>query len=200
MFEISDGQSYFACLSKTVRSLPFETIDRVGDLLLDAYENGRTIYLFGNGGSAALASHFACDLGKGTVDGTKKRFRVIALTDNVPLMTAWANDSRYEDIFAEQLANFVQKDDIAFAISGSGNSQNVLNALKCARDAEAITIGLAGYRGGRMKELCDMCLIIPSENMQIIEDLQLSVAHALFTAVRRKLSAENLSKFASQGI
>ena len=78
MFEISDGQSYFACLSKTVRSLPFETIDRVGDLLLDAYENGRTIYLFGNGGSAALASHFACDLGKGTVDGSKKRFRVIA--------------------------------------------------------------------------------------------------------------------------
>src|ERR1700683_51149 len=115
------------------------------------------IYLFGNGGSAALASHFACDLGKGTIDGSRKRFRVLALTDNVPLMTAWANDSRYEDIFAEQLANFVRKDDIAFAISGSGNSQNVLNALELAREAEATTIGLAGYRGGRVEGIWRRC-------------------------------------------
>jgi D-sedoheptulose 7-phosphate isomerase len=115
-------------------------------------------------------------------------------------MTAWANDSRYEDIFAEQLANFVRKDDIAFAISGSGNSQNVLNALELAREAEATTIGLAGYSGGRMKELCDVCMIVPSDNMQIIEDLHLCVAHALFSGVRRGLSAKDLSKFASQGM
>jgi len=200
MLEISNAHSYFASLSQTVRKLPFETIDRVCDLLLDAYENGRMIYLFGNGGSAALASHFACDLGKGTIDGSRKRFRVLALTDNVPLMTAWANDSRYEDIFAEQLANFVRKDDVAFAISGSGNSQNVLNALELAREAEATTIGLAGYSGGRMKELCDVCMIVPSDNMQIIEDLHLCVAHALFSGVRRGLSAKDLSKFASQGM
>ena len=200
MLEISNAHSYFASLSQTVRKLPFETIDRVCDLLLDAYENGRMIYLFGNGGSAALASHFACDLGKGTIDGSRKRFRVLALTDNVPLMTAWANDSRYEDIFAEQLANFVRKDDIAFAISGSGNSQNVLNALELAREAEATTISLAGYSGGRMKELCDVCMIVPSDNMQIIEDLHLCVAHALFSGVRRRLSANDLSKFASQGM
>lgn len=200
MLEISNAQSYFACLSQTVRRLPFETIDRVCDLLLDAYENGRMIYLFGNGGSAALASHFACDLGKGTINESKKRFRVLALTDNVPLMTAWANDAKYEDIFAEQLANFVRKDDVAFAISGSGNSQNVLNALKLAREAEATTIGLVGYRGGRMKELCDVCVTVPSDNMQIIEDLHLCVAHALFSAVRRKLSVEDLHKFAAQGM
>jgi D-sedoheptulose 7-phosphate isomerase len=200
MLEISNAHSYFASLSQTVRKLPFETIDRVCDVLLDAYENGRMIYLFGNGGSAALASHFACDLGKGTIDGSKKRFRVLALTDNVPLMTAWANDSRYEDIFAEQLANFVRKDDVAFAISGSGNSQNVLNALELARESEATTIGLVGYSGGRMKELCDVCMIVPSDNMQIIEDLHLCVAHALFSGVRRRLSAKDLSKFASQGM
>jgi D-sedoheptulose 7-phosphate isomerase len=200
MLEISNAHSYFACLSQTVRRLPFETIDRVCDLLLDAYENGRMIYLFGNGGSAALASHFACDLGKGTIDGSKKRFRVLALTDNVPLITAWANDSRYEDIFAEQLANFVRKDDVAFAISGSGNSQNVLNALELAREAGATTIGLVGYSGGRMKELCDVSMIVPSHNMQIIEDLHLCVAHALFSGVRRRLSANDLSKFASQGM
>jgi len=146
------------------------------------------IYLFGNGGSAALASHFACDLGKGTANGTGKRFRVLALTDNVPLMTAWSNDSKYEDIFAEQLSNFVQRDDIAFAISGSGNSPNVLRALTLARSTGAITVGLTGYQGGKMKELCDQCMIVPSDNMQIIEDLHLCVAHAIFTVVRRKLS------------
>ena len=199
MFEIGNAQSYFACLSQTVRRLPFETIDRVSDLLLDAYENSRMIYVFGNGGSAALASHFACDLGKGTINSSKKRFRVLALTDNVPLMTAWANDSRYEDIFAEQLTNFIREDDVAFAISGSGNSPNVLNALKFARETKATTIGLAGYSGGSMKELCDICMMVPSENMQIIEDLHLCIAHALFSAVRRKLSAEDLSKSAAQG-
>jgi D-sedoheptulose 7-phosphate isomerase len=200
MLEIGNAQSYFARLSQTVRRLPFETIDSVCDLLLDAYDNGRMIYLFGNGGSAALASHFACDLGKGTINGSKKRFRVLALTDNVPLMTAWANDSRYEDIFAEQLANFVREDDIAFAISGSGNSKNVLNALKLAREARATTVGLAGYQGGGMKDLCDICMVVPSDNMQIIEDLHLCVAHALFNAIRQKLSAEDRSKFAFQGM
>src|ERR1700683_3598925 len=118
------------------------------------------IDFFWNGGSAALDSHFVCDLGKGTIDGSRKRVRVLALTDNVPLMTAWANDSRYEDIFAEQLANFVRKYDIAFAISGSGNSQNVLNALELAREAEATTIGLAGSSGGREKGLCDVWQIV----------------------------------------
>ncbi len=200
MFEIGNAHSYFACLSQTVRRLPFETIDRVSNLLLDAYENSRMIYIFGNGGSAALASHFACDLGKGTINTSKKRFRVLALTDNVPLMTAWANDSRYENIFAEQLANFIREDDVAFAISGSGNSPNVLNALKFAREARATTVGLAGYKGGRMKELCNVCMMVPSDNMQIIEDLHLCIAHALFSAVRQKLSAEDLSKSAAQGM
>lgn len=200
MLEIGNAQSYFACLSQTVRRLQFEAVDRVCDLLLDAYDNGRMIYLFGNGGSAALASHFACDLGKGTINGSEQRFRVLALTDNVPLMTAWANDSRYEDIFAEQLANFVRKDDVAFAISGSGNSRNVLNALKLAREARATTVGLTGHQGGAMKELCDICMVVPSDNMQIIEDIHLCIAHAVFSAVRRKLSADDRSKFASQGM
>jgi len=188
MTEIPNASSYFGALSGTIEDLPFATIDQIAESLLRAHDRGRMIYLFGNGGSAALASHFACDLGKGTANGTGKRFRVLALTDNVPLMTAWSNDSKYEDIFAEQLSNFVQRDDIAFAISGSGNSPNVLRALRLARSAGAITIGLTGYQGGKMKELCDQCMIVPSDNMQIIEDLHLCVAHAIFTVVRRKLS------------
>ncbi|HET8825931.1 MAG TPA: SIS domain-containing protein [Terriglobales bacterium] len=168
--------------------MPFDDVDRVANLLVRAYEQERSIFLFGNGGSAALASHFACDLGKGTVNGSKKRFRVMALTDNVPLMTAWANDSKYEDIFAEQLANFVRPYDIAFAVSASGNSPNVLQALRTAKSAGAMTVGLSGFAGGKMRALCDACIVIPCDNMQIIEDLHLCVAHSLFTCVRAKIT------------
>jgi D-sedoheptulose 7-phosphate isomerase len=187
MQEIASVESYFRLLSMTAGQLPFEAIEEVAATLVQAYESERTIYLFGNGGSAALASHMACDLGKGTVNGSKKRFRVMSLTSNEAMMTAWANDSNYHDIFAEQLANFVAPGDVALAISCSGNSANVLNALRVARQARATTVGLAGFQGGKMKELCDQCLIVPSDNMQIIEDLHLCAAHAVFTAVRRKV-------------
>jgi D-sedoheptulose 7-phosphate isomerase len=187
MNSITNAQSYFSVLAQTVDRLPYAVIDRVADVLLQAHENGRGVYLFGNGGSAALASHLACDLGKGTVNGHPKRFRVIAFTDNVPLMTAWANDARYEDIFAEQLKNFVRPRDVVFAISASGNSPNVLNALRVARRAGAINIGLTGFHGGLLRGLCDICMIVPSDNMQVIEDLHLSIAHALFTSIRQKL-------------
>jgi D-sedoheptulose 7-phosphate isomerase len=186
MTEIPNVSSYFSHLSQTVNKLDFGIIEQIVHTILRAYNRDQMIYLFGNGGSAALASHLACDLGKGTVNGGK-RLRALALTDNVPLMTAWANDSKYEDIFAEQLSNLVQRDDVAFAISASGNSPNVLRALKVARHAGAITVGLTGFQGGKMRELCDQCMIVPCNNMQIIEDLHLSVAHSVFTAVRRSL-------------
>jgi D-sedoheptulose 7-phosphate isomerase len=184
---ITQCRPYFELLSKTIRSLPFEQVDSVADILVRAYERQRTIFIFGNGGSAALASHFACDLGKGTVNGSRKRFRVMALTDNVPLMTAWANDSKYEDIFCEQLTNFAAPGDIAFAISASGNSPNVLKALRVAKQAGSITAGLTGFSGGRMRPLCDVCIVVPCDNMQIIEDLHLCLAHSLFTCVRSKI-------------
>ena len=167
-----------------MRALPFDQMEGVAKVLLRAYEQQSTVFLFGNGGSAALASHFACDLGKGTANGLKKRFRVLALTDNVPLLTAWANDLNYEDVFSEQLRNFAAPGDVAFAISASGNSRNVLKALRVARQAGSITAGLTGFSGGRMRALCDACIVIPCENMQMIEDLQLSVAHSLFTCLR----------------
>lgn len=185
--EILDAHSYFWHLSRVADKIPLATIDRIAGILVSAYNSGRTVYIFGNGGSAALASHLACDLGKGTINGTARRFRVMALTDNVPLMTAWANDSQFEDIFAEQLLNFVELDDVAFAISGSGNSPNILRALRAARGAGAITVGLTGFQGGRMKDLCDQCTIVPSDNMQIIEDMHLCAAHALFTTVRQRI-------------
>src|SRR5437667_12594341 len=116
--------------------------------MFQAYQKQHTVFVFGNGGSAALASHLACDLGKGTVNCSPRRFKVMALTDNVALMTAWANDSHYENIFSEQLANFARPQDVAFAISASGNSANVLKALNAARQSGLITAGLTGFHGG----------------------------------------------------
>ncbi len=196
MKEIAGVEPYFAVLSRAIAKLPYETINRVSDALVKAYESENSIYLFGNGGSAALASHLACDLGKGTVNGSKKRFRVMSLTSNVPLITAWANDLSYGDIFAEQLKNFIRAGDIALAISGSGNSANVLKALQVARQSGAITLGLAGFEGGKMKDLCDICVVVPSDNMQIIEDLHVCVSHAVFTCIRGKLGNSAVAAFA----
>src|SRR5215467_6976703 len=182
-------RSYFENYHRVVAELPYEKIEQVADALHRAYQHNRRVFLFGNGGSAALASHFACDLGKGTIPAGNrhKRFRVLSLTDNIPLITAWANDLSYEHVFAEQLRNFLQPGDIAFGISGSGCSPNVLRALEAARESHAFTIGLTGFDGGKMPGLCDPCIIIPSHNMQIIEDFQLSITHALFTTIRHRI-------------
>lgn len=191
---IRSSQEYFDMYQQVVAALPHSAIEQAIDELVRAYAHGKTVFIFGNGGSAALASHFACDLGKGTVIGNNghKRFRVMALTDNVPLITAWANDSCYDLIFAQQMQNFVSAGDLAFAISGSGNSPNVLRALHVARDAKATTVGLTGFKGGKMKSLCDVCLTVPSDNMQIIEDFHISVTHAIFSVVRDRILENTL--------
>jgi D-sedoheptulose 7-phosphate isomerase len=185
--EANGCETYLRSVASVLRQLPFALIDSVTEALWKAYLEGKTVYVFGNGGSAALASHCACDLGKGTTTNGNRRFRVLALTDNIPLMTAWANDASYDDIFAEQLTPFIDKGDIALAISGSGNSPNVLKALLVARQAGAFTIGLTGFQGGKMKRLCDLCIIVPSDNMQVIEDLHVSVNHSIFTALRSRM-------------
>ncbi len=183
-----DVPSYLQELSSTIQRLPVQSINRLAEVLLGAYARSRTIYLFGNGGSAALASHLSCDLGKGTVPGGGgRRLRAVALTDNVALITAWANDARYDSIFSEQLENLLDPGDVAFAISASGNSPNILAGLSLARRAGAVTAGVAGFQGGKMKTLCDICVVVPSENMQIIEDLHLSIAHAVFRVVRQRM-------------
>jgi D-sedoheptulose 7-phosphate isomerase len=196
--EITRSETYFLGVESVLRHLPFALIDRVADALWHAYLEDRAVYVFGNGGSAALASHCACDLGKGTVINGNRRFRVLALTDNVPLMTAWANDACYDDVFAEQLIPLINKGDVALAISGSGNSPNVLKALHAAREAGAFTIGLTGFQGGKMKPLCDLCVIIPSDNMQVIEDLHVSVSHSVFIFLRSRMHAAAESSIRQQ--
>ena len=186
-----DVASYLEELSATIKNLPVCAIDDLVRIFLQAYQRDRTIFLFGNGGSASLASHMCCDLGKGTAPASGKRLRAIALTDNAALITAWANDTSYENIFAEQLENLLRPGDVAFAISGSGNSPNILAALEYARRARATTCGITGFEGGKMKPLCDACVVVPSANMQIIEDLHLSIAHSVFRALRHEIDAMN---------
>lgn len=182
-------QEYYAAHQFVAARLPYPDINAAINEILSAHERGASIFTLGNGGSAALASHFACDLGKGTLVRLKsnKRFRVISLTDNVPLITAWANDHGYEHVFAEQLENLVESNDVVFAISGSGNSPNVLRALEVAKHHGARTIGLAGFEGGKMKSLCDVCVILPSDNMEVIEDFHLSMTHAISSVIRRRI-------------
>ncbi len=189
---MADSRSYFTNLSRALSTMPHTKVEQVAEKLHYAYEEGRKVLVFGNGGSASLASHFATDLCKGTAmsGNPNKRFKVISLTDNVPLLTAWANDTSYDQVFAEQIRTFIAAGDIAFAISGSGNSPNVLHGLQAAREAGAFTIGLGGFQGGKMKPMCDLSVIIPSDNMQIIEDVHTSVTHALFTLVRHRIEVK----------
>jgi D-sedoheptulose 7-phosphate isomerase len=187
--EILDARKYFEQLQRVAKGLSHGPINQIADALVKAYESGRMVYLFGNGGSASLASHLACDLGKGTAScNGGRRFRVVALTDNLATLTAWANDSSYEDVFSEQLRNVVEPRDVAFAISGSGNSKNVLKALHTARDAGATTVGISGFQGGAMRSQCDICAVVPSDDLQIIEDLHLAMAHAIFRMVYSRMS------------
>jgi D-sedoheptulose 7-phosphate isomerase len=187
--KIVNSRDYFEVHGAVTTRLPYAQIDQIGEELWRAYQEQRKVFLFGNGGNAALACHFACDLGKGTVvpEVNHQRFQVLSLTNNVALLTAIANDLSYEEIFAEQLRSHAGAGDIAFGISASGNSPNILRALEVSRELGGINIGLSGFQGGKMKALCDYCAIIPSDNMQIIEDLQLSIAHALFTCLRQRI-------------
>jgi D-sedoheptulose 7-phosphate isomerase len=187
--KIFKAKHYFEELQGVVASICRDGLDQIADVVMEVYESGGTVFTFGNGGSAALASHFACDLGKGTAYcNGGKRLRVLALTDNLSILTAWANDASYEAVFSEQLKNFARPQDLAFAISGSGNSRNVLNALRVARDLGARTVGISGFQGGQMKALCDVCVVVPSDNMQIIEDLHLAMAHSIFRVVYSRIS------------
>lgn len=185
------AKEYLLAVQEVLQRVDDAVIDQMAEVIWRGYEAGKTLFIFGNGGSAALASHFACDIGKGTIAGREKRLKTIALTDNVPLITAWANDKSYEDIFAEQLDGLAEKGDIAMAISGSGNSPNVINGLQAARKLGLQTLVLTGFAGGKAKPLADLCLVVPSDSMQHIEDAHLCATHAIFLAIRERMKRAN---------
>jgi D-sedoheptulose 7-phosphate isomerase len=176
--------TYFIELEQMLRSISLSHLEKVLLLLEQAYRNGHRIFIMGNGGSAATASHFALDLAKNTIMPGAPRLKAISLTDHVPLITAWSNDTAYEHIFAEQLANMIEPGDVVIGISASGNSQNVINALHLAKESHAATIGLLGAKGGKIKDMADAYILAPGQNIEQEEDAHLILAHVITRYMR----------------
>jgi len=174
---------YVEHLKKTVDLINLEQVNKISEILSRAYRNDKSVFIIGNGGSASTASHFASDLGKGTLeryyDMHKKRFRAYSLTDNVVLMTAYGNDLDYNNIFAQQLRNLIEKGDVLIAITASGNSENILRAIDLANKQGATTIGFLGFEGGKAKDMTDHSIIVKSENYGVIEDIHLMLEHMI---------------------
>ena len=173
-------EQYLKWEIEILNSLDVDAINQVLNLLLEIKEYGGNIYIFGNGGSAATASHFVCDFNKGVSEALGgKKFKFHCLSDNIPTLMAIANDFSYEDIFRYQLQEVLQPKDIVIAISGSGNSKNVVSAVEYARQVGSKVIGLTGYDGGKVKQLADFNLHVPVQDMQITEDIHMILDHML---------------------
>ena len=175
----SFASKYISENIKILQSLDADEIAPAVELVVQAGESGSRIYAIGNGGSASTASHFVNDMGKGASLGREKRFKVIPLTDNVEWMTALSNDLSYEDVYVEQLKNFAEKNDVLLAISGSGNSENVIRAVQYANETGCHTIGFTGFDGGKLKNLVDRCIVIDSDHMGRIEDMHVILQHII---------------------
>jgi D-sedoheptulose 7-phosphate isomerase len=181
-------RNYFKQVRYGLRQLDEQEILQAVKVLLEANRRGATIFIFGNGGSAATATHFANDLAKGCIVEGQKRFRAIALTDNISLLTAWANDKSYDEIFAEQLRGLIREGDVVIGISGSGNSTNVLKGIQVAKEASALTIGFCGYGGGKLRHLVDYAIHSDCTVMEQVEDIHMALCHGIATTLRMQLS------------
>jgi D-sedoheptulose 7-phosphate isomerase len=183
---MSSITDYLGLLQQAISDLPEDAIQGVIDTLKKAHAEGRQVFLLGNGGSASTASHIACDFQKGLKESSGKRFRATALTDNVAVMTAWANDTDYENVFAEQLDSLLEKGDVVVAISGSGNSPNVIKAVEKAKEMGAITIGWSGFDGGKLAKVVQKPIVVKSDNMQRIEDVHMILGHLVFHCLMKE--------------
>jgi D-sedoheptulose 7-phosphate isomerase len=184
-------QKYISHLQGVLERLSLADVRQSIDLVMDAYHADRQIFVIGNGGSASTASHIACDLGKGTSIPGKRRFRVISLTDNVATMTAWSNDACYEDVFVEQLKNLVRPLDLVIAISASGNSENVLRAVRYANEIGCKTVGWTGFGGGKLAGLTDVSVVVDSGEYGPVEDAHHILNHVLHAWIREEFASQN---------
>ena len=173
-------REYLETEIQALRRLDLEEINAAVNAIMEARERGGIIYTMGNGGSAATASHMVCDLAKGTSEALGgRRFHVECLSDNIPIMMAVANDFCYEEIFVYQLRNQLKQEDLVIAISGSGNSENVLRAVRYAKETGTPVIGVTGYSGGKLRELADCSMHVNVDDMQIAEDVHMIFDHML---------------------
>ncbi|GCF06892.1 D-sedoheptulose-7-phosphate isomerase [Dictyobacter arantiisoli] len=175
---------YFAEVTAMLQAISQPHLERVFVLLEQAYCHDQRIFIMGNGGSAATASHFALDLAKNTIVQGTPRIKAFSLTDHIPLITAWSNDTAYEHIFSEQLVNLLEAGDVVIGISASGNSANIINGVHFARQVGAMTVGLLGSQGGQLKNLVDAYVLAPGQNIEQEEDAHMILTHVLTRHMR----------------
>lgn len=172
--------NYFDLLKETIDNLDRTELETFINLLLSTRDKGNNIYIMGNGGSGASASHFCCDFNKGMSYQQDKKFKMICLNDNVATMLAYSNDVSYDNVFVEQLKNFLNAGDLVIGISGSGNSKNVLKAIEYANQNGGISIGITGYNGGILKQISKYSVNANVDNMQITEDIHMMICHMIY--------------------
>ena len=183
-----DGvNEYLEGISRACAQISREEIENVVNVLFDAWRRDATIFIFGNGGSAATASHMATDLNKQASVAGARRIRALALTDNMSLVTAWGNDSSFQNVFAEQMLNFLKAGDVAVGISTSGESPNVIEAIRLARAHEAHTVALTGPRASTLSGISEWCIHGPADDIGQQEDLHLILNHTITGALRRRI-------------
>ena len=185
--------NYFKEIVAVWERMDKEPVEEMIRAFLQAYTAGKRIFFFGNGGSAATASHFCEDLGKGTLPGpeAERRIKAVSLTDNTPYITAWANDEGYEVIFKQQLANLAESGDVTVAISGSGNSPNVLLATEYANSHGLFTIGMTGYDGGKLGKMVRLHVHVPSFDMGLVEGVHLLLVHYVIDRVKEQMGGQH---------
>ncbi len=180
-------EDYLQSLKSEISRLDKGSIQQAAGLLFSAYLSNRQVFIIGNGGSASTASHFACDLSKGTIVEGKCRIRVTCLNDNTAILTAISNDFGYEHVFSEQLKNLAGNGDVLVAISASGNSANIINGIRLAQDKGVKVIGFTGFDGGMLKQLSDLCVHVGSYNYGQVEDIHLFLCHVISQNLRQKI-------------
>jgi len=171
---------YLAEITRLVNGIDAAQVTLFADLFWDNYVRGARLLLCGNGGSGTTASHLATDFQKNVLLAGNRPWEVLALTDSMPLVTAWANDTEYSNVFAGQARCWVRPGDLLVAISGSGNSPNVLRAVETARELGATTIGWTGYGGGKLSKMVDHGIIVDAHQMQHVEDVHLMIGHMVY--------------------
>ena len=184
---------YINSLKNLLDEFPYDKFEEIGRALLDAYHNEKHIFIMGNGGSGSTASHFVCDINKGSCLALKKKFKVMCLNDNIPTILAYANDLSYDKIFIEPLKNFIEEGDLVIGISGSGNSENVLQAISYSREIGAKTIGLSGFDGGKLSQMVDIPFVADVQDMQKVEDIHMIVVHMLMQYLCKELVNNSVS-------
>lgn len=186
-------KGYLDDLVSLINAVDTNAIDHVVEVLFNAWKKGNRVLLMGNGGSSSTASHIVADLQKNIQIESGKALKTICLTDSTPLITAWSNDSHYENVFAPQVECWAEPGDVVIGVSGSGNSMNVINGIAAGNKSGAYTIGLAGYKGGKLKDTAQYCIVVESDNMQRIEDIHIILLHAIYLGLIGKIQSDQAS-------